>query len=122
STFGILYDKRRRAEDCLTFGTDMFRQPPRLEWSDDGGTTWQPVPDDGWQWSLLETQLGIRFQGNTPPQELMAAGDNARVRLCCTVVGDECIEGKAAAEGFNVDVMGEPGEVWQVLDVSDRYH
>lgn len=120
SSFGALYDTRRPAEDCLTRGPDGQRLPPQLEWSDDGGTTWQPVPES-WHWSLLETQLGIRFNGQMPPDELIAAGDDAAVRLCCTLTFDECLEAKAAVPGRNAEI-DEDGDVWQVLDVSDRYH
>lgn len=88
SALGVLVDRRRRFENPLTFDDAGERPYPVVEWSDDGGTTWKPVPPE-WSYRILDTECGIWFSGNTPPEALVAAGDDALVRVSATVTGDE---------------------------------
>src|SRR5690606_4398124 len=65
--------------------------------------------------------FGVRFLGDTPPESLHAAGDDARLRLTATITADAVIDSKVAVDGRS-PTINESGDVWQVLDVSDRYH
>lgn len=91
STLGVLVERRRRFEDPLSKDDRGQRQPPFVEWSDDAGTTWKPVPPE-WSYRILDTECGIWFSGNTPPEELMVALDDARIRISAVVSGDERIK------------------------------
>lgn len=106
--------RRRRIEDRLYIDDDANRLPPLLEWSDDGGTTWYEAP---WTYSILSTQIGVMFNGNTPPEELVAAGDDARLRLTGTVVLDERLVGEAAMTANSPNAR----ESFMTYEVDDRF-
>lgn len=106
--------RRRRAESRLVLDEDGKRRPPLLEWSDDAGTTWRKVT---WPHYILSTQIGVLFDDNEPPAELVAAGDDARLRLTCTVADDERVESTAAwsADSPNAAIAAI------AIDASDRF-
>lgn len=117
SVFDEYVYKRRFFEDCLAYReSGTVRRPVFVEWSDDGGDTWQPVPEE-WGYRVLTHELGIMFTGETPPEDLVAAGDDARIRVTGTIRGDKRLRKRASlqpASPVNMDV-----ELF--LDVSDRF-
>lgn len=117
SEYDVLVPRRRQIEDCLTYADDGKRRPPFLEWSDDDGSTWQPVPPS-WSYTIYQTQMAIEFVGDRPPAELIAAGDNAKLRVTCTMTADVAIEETAAKRTETPNGR----KVVAGLDVSDRYH
>jgi len=110
---------RRRIEEPITYiggsGSEK-RRPLFLEYSTDSGSSWLPF-DDAWHVKLLPDQIGILFDGEEPPEELVNAGTAARVRITGTVYGDYRIEGFADRETFAVN--GRRYE--QVLDMADKF-
>lgn len=122
STLGVEVPRRRRILDCLTLGDDGKRRPPYLEWisgeasSSGSGEAWQPVPPE-WTYTIYETQMAIRFSGDTPPPELILAGDDARLRVTCSLVADERITAAANASGDSPN--GRDATLF--VDASDRF-
>lgn len=108
-------DRRRAPEDMLTLNGDERRRA-ELEYSEDDGTTWNPVPQ-AWGWVLLSNELGIRFSGRPIPYQALADADSFRLRLSCTVRGDQRIE------SIETDANSPNSlEITKYLDVSDRYY
>lgn len=113
--------RRRKAEDCLTLYIDDVshgarrRRPPFIQYRD-ADAVWHPIPD-GWGEVVLKDQIGICFDGDTVPEELVALGNDARIRMTFTVVGDEQMTSTA---NHNADSPnGRTNELQ--LDVSDRF-
>lgn len=86
--------RRRKLEDCLTFDSAGFRRRPFLEYKNpeydpeiEGSIEWLPVPIE-WGFVVLEEQIGIRFTGAQPPAELIAMGDDAKLRITGTIKAD----------------------------------
>lgn len=77
---------------------------------------WQPIPD-GWGPVLLGDQLGIYFNGDKAVEDLLPKGSGARVRITCTLTGDNRIT--STAEKEDSSPLGHVHEM--VLDVSDRF-
>jgi len=109
--FFTIFDKwiphRTPMGDCLSYygGDDSTeRQPPFVEYSIDAGTTWIPVPDSFGDVLLLPDQIGVNFaRRGEPPAELLAAGEDARVRVTGTITGDSAIEFVAARQAHAVN-------------------
>jgi hypothetical protein len=78
------------------------RRPVFVEYSVDGGTVWNAIPDE-WSVKLCPDQIGILFDNKRVPEELYTAGDQARVRVTGTVFADERVEGYAGREGWAVN-------------------
>ena len=87
--------RRREMGDCLTWdkvndGDDqtLQRRPPVVELSLDAGNNWQDV-NDVYHVRLMNDRIGLILEETDhPPLELMSAGDDARVRITCTIRGD----------------------------------
>jgi hypothetical protein len=132
SDFGVLVPRRRKIEDCLTKDDEGRRLPEQLEYSDgehedpedeESELVWKPVPK-AWTWSVHESQMAIEFVGDQPPAELIAAGADAKLRVTCTLTGDERIYADAGGEGRAVDPNTESpnGRTVQMdVDASDRF-
>lgn len=113
--------KRRRALDCLTHFKDdgdngaRRRRPVFAQWYN-VEEEWKPLPD-GWGETVLEDQIGIYFAADEPPDELIARGNDARIRITFTVEADECLE--STATKTNDSPNGRTNQL--LVDVSDRY-
>lgn len=109
---------RRNIEDPLTYIGDSQKQrrPILLEYSTDAGATFTPVPEK-WPIKLLPDQIGVLFDGDQPPDELVTAGTSARLRITGTVTGDGRVEGLAEKETFSAN--GRTFE--QVLLADDKF-
>lgn len=116
SEFGVKVPRRREIEDCLTYAADKKRRPPFLEYSIDGGTEWLPVPQ-AWPYVIYKTQMAIEFTDDTPPGELIAAGEDAKLRVTCTITGDERLVEEADTDGDSPN--GRASEL--EIDASERY-
>lgn len=114
---GIELERRRRIGDCLALDEKGKRRPPYLEWSDDDGDTWKPVPPD-WSYVILDSEIGILFAADTPPEDLVAAGDDARLRVTGTVALDERL--RSVKEIQIASPNGRENTLH--LDASDRFH
>lgn len=69
------------------------------------------------QVTILDQEIGIRFDGNEPPAEMIAAVATAKVRITGTVVDDQRLE--YLAERRDTSPQKEIAE--QVIDASDRF-
>lgn len=110
---------RRRLEEPLSYigGEDSEkRRPIFCEYSIDAGSTWLPF-EESWSVKLMPDQIGILFDGDEPPSELIDASTSARVRITGVVYGDYRIEGFATKETFAVN--GRYFE--QVLEMADKF-
>lgn len=100
--------KRRPAKDCLTHcqddtnGEARRRRPPLIEWynTDD---EWAPLPN-GWGETVLTDQLGVYFAGDSPPDDLIARGDDARLRITCTIEGDNRLTATAERSSDSINL------------------
>lgn len=121
SVFKNFVPHRRNIEDPITYGgqtgIDTQRRQILLEWSKDGGTTWEVVPPSFGQPAILPDQIGVLFTGDTPPPEMINAGDDARLRITGVVQGDHRIEYLAAA--LPNAVNGRANTL--TLDVADKF-
>ena len=112
---------RREAEDPFTYqGDEAGRKQRRqifIEYTADDGTTWAPLPDEFGQPFVMPDQIGILFTGNTPPEELIDAGDDAGVRITCVVAGDARLTGLAERQTHSVN--GRVVEL--VLDMPQKF-
>lgn len=122
--FSTIFDgyvpRRLKLEHCLTKETHedtVKRREPLVEWSADAGVNWQPVPHE-WGLSILSDQIGVRFDGKTPPEDLMDAADQARLRITGTIAGDARLT--CDVENLVDSPSGRP--VTLFLDLSDRFH
>lgn len=123
--FGRAVPTRRMIDDCLTLDAEGKRRPPYLEWwpgdeSREGWTEprWEEVPPE-WGWVILPDQIGILFTGDIPPELMIDAGDDCKVRITATVTGDERLNSDSAP---NLDESPSLREVPLFLDLSDRFH
>jgi hypothetical protein len=76
--------KRRRFGHCLTLGPDGERRAPLIEWWD--GLEWRQL--SSWGVHLIPDRDEIEFASQIP-QELFEMGDEARLRITCSVLGDQ---------------------------------
>lgn len=81
---------------------------------------WDPA-EDTWNriggWSLLEQECGIYFDGDTPPDDLIKLGKDARLRITA------CIESDERLSAFIGNTASSPtaAEIELVIDASDRF-
>lgn len=87
----------------------------RVEWSNDGGSNWEDVSERDIQ--IMEKECGIRFNGQVPPEFLVHAATDARVRVTATVRADTRLYYEAVSL-FSV----QPDRVEAVIDKSDGFH
>lgn len=112
---------RRTISEPLTYqgGTDNDRKDRRpifVEYSVDSGTTWEPAKEN-WSIKLCPDQIGILFDGDKPPSDIVEAGDGARIRITGTILGDSRVTGFASRESFAVN--GRVSEV--VINRPDKF-
>lgn len=114
--------KNREPLDCLTHwkddgsGEKKRRRPPFVEFYDADFGSWMPLPD-GWGETVLNDHIAVMFAGDAPPAEFMALGTGARLRITCTIRGDERIRYTSTKEATSVNER--TNEI--TVDVSDRY-
>ncbi|MBW3538753.1 MAG: hypothetical protein KY476_00635 [Planctomycetes bacterium] len=116
--------RRRKFEACLTLDDQGKRRRPLVEWSDDGGVSWKELPP-GSGYVLLSDQLGLRFDGDTPPDDVMQAdhphsvGNSIvpKIRVTGTVAGDQ----RLFKELDITSTSPQERDVVLWLDVSDRF-
>ncbi len=89
AVFTTFPPRRRRIEDCLTLDDNGRRRPPFVEYYSTEASAWVPVPDS-WGLTILNDQVGVYFNAEDPPEELIAGGiANARVRITGTLTEDD---------------------------------
>ena len=111
---------RRQALDPFTFQGEAGAQQRRqmfVEYTDDGGSTWQPAPSNFGQPFVLPDQIGIIFQGDIPPEALILAGTDAGVRITCVVEGDARLKSTAAKQRHSANSRTVP----LVVDAPDKF-
>lgn len=87
-----------------------------VEWSADGGENWSPVGK--WQIDLLEKECGLYFGFDEIPEELIDAGDDAKVRVTATIETDFRIS--AIAERQAKSPLTDP--VTAIIDLERQFH
>ncbi len=119
SVFDVWIARRRPLLDCLTLDDHGRRRKPFVDYAvaedEYGNPDWQPAGNN-WTIRLLKDRIGIYFDGNTPPPELIAAGDQARVRITGTVQGDSRLGALVLA-----DASPNRRDLTLFLDLSDRF-
>jgi hypothetical protein len=108
--------RARKIGDCLCLDEDGKRREPFVEWWDVAEEEWRAVPGE-WSYQILPDQIGLRFTGDTPPADLMNAGDDAKLRITGTVATDKRIT--ATAERRDRSPNGREVELW--IDVRERF-
>lgn len=73
---------------------------------------------------VLEHELGIRFAGIEPPRELIAAGDDAKVRITATIRSERRLSYTATPGQGNIQFNASvnPQRVPVVIEQPERYH
>ncbi|MFH5806335.1 hypothetical protein [Alienimonas sp. DA493] len=94
---GVTVPRRRRLGDRLARDDDGRRLPPALYWRADDAGTWTEVPPS-WTWAVLEDRIGVRFEGDEPPSNLLAT-PAPQLAIVGAVVGDERIEARVGPTG-----------------------
>lgn len=117
SSINIHIPMRRTIGPVLQTDDDGRRLPPVLEWYDGDAEEWQRVPPE-WGYQLLDGEIGVLFSGDTPPEDLIAQGSNARLRITGTVQADKRFE--YISEPRNSSPNLRDSTLW--LDLSDRFH
>lgn len=122
--FTIATPHRRTLGEPLTYQNDAEigdnkkqRQPIKVEYSINGGTTWLPTEEQNWTIKLCPDQIGVYFDGNEIPQELYDAGSSARVRVTGTVKGDYRVRGFALKQAHAVNARTNE----QVLFLPEKF-
>lgn len=120
SVFTLIVAQRRRMDDCLQTDVNGRRIPVHAEW-------WDPAPPDGsaaaWKvippgsYSVLTDQIGIRFNGAMPPDDITTAGPDVKIRITGTVTGDS----RLFKEATRRDESPNGQDVTLVLDVANRF-
>lgn len=122
--FTSLVPRRRKLRACLDHDLpdEINGKPtgkrarPVLEWKV-GTEAWQRVPSE-WGWSLLDDRIGIRFTGDSIPEELREAETPPLLRITGTVVGDH----RVTATATHWRESPNRRDVKLFLDLSDRFH
>lgn len=125
--FDMAIPMRRVIDDCLTKDENGIRRIPHLEWwpgdeTDPGWTEprWEVVkPEFGWV--ILPDQIGILFTGDTPPVPLIDAGEETKLRITCTITGDDRLN-STSSQFPNVRPSPSIRTLPLFLDLSDRFH
>jgi hypothetical protein len=106
--------RRRKFERPLTF------DPLTKERLNMQVEAWDPETDE-WNhiggWSALEHECGIYFDGDKPPDDLVALAEDARLRITACLVSD--VRDEALAERREESPNGADIEL--VLDLGDRF-
>jgi hypothetical protein len=116
--FTVYIPHRRQIEDPITYtGPENAKQrrPILVEYST-GVDAWLPVPES-WPIKLMPDQIGVYFDGDQPPTELIDAGTAARVRITGTIAGDSRIEGLAEQQDWSVNGR----RIEQLLMAPDKF-
>lgn len=131
--FPVYVEHRRTPEEPLTYAGedgDKHRRPIFIEYSTDGGSTRQELTDDiAGNLLLLPDEIGILFNSDEPPSDIIDAGTSARLWMTCTIAGDAPISHTSgpsltAVNGrTNELVLDLPGkfqwrEVWSLGDLA----
>lgn len=92
--------RRRKFLDCLAYEpNDKIRRDPYVEWWNPDDSAWQPLPHTGnFGYHILQKECGIYFSSEQPPQSLIDAGANARIRVTATIRSDVRLTGTAARQ------------------------
>lgn len=93
------------------------RRQIHLEYSIDDGATWQIVPPSFGQPFVMPDQIAILFTGDSPPSELIDAGDDAKLRITGVIKGDKRINGAAGKSPFAVSAR----DIVLVIDKPDKF-
>ena len=111
--------KRRRLERPLSTDASGKRLNIRVDYKDTSGDlpVWKPVPRE-WGYTVLTEQIGIRFTGKRPPEDLIKLGVETQLRITGTICGDSRLTTTQS------DLTKSPSgrEITMLLDVADRYH
>ena len=114
-------EHRRSPEEPLSYMGDADnknRRPIRLDYSTDGGTTWEELTDQiAGNLLLLPDELGVLFNSDAPPSVLIDAGTDARLRMTCTISGDKPISFTAEKTANAVNDR----DVELVLNMPDKF-
>jgi hypothetical protein len=86
-----------------------------IEWSNDGGSTWNPTENMTCQ--LLEHECGVYFDGPKLPEEFLTDPADTRVRVTATIQSDYRLSGYAPRLGTSP----QDDVVPLVLDLPDRF-
>lgn len=118
--------RRRQFYPTITQGVDAApigeTAGVTVEWSDDAGVHWHPLAEmtDSPNVHLLERECGIRFEGMSPPSDLMNAVDPdlSMVRVTASIRDDRRMTNATQLS------TGSPltDEATAFVDVSDRFH
>jgi len=115
-----VHKRRKIAPKLLTLNEKTDYRDPYLEYYDNSLSAWKPVPPE-WGYEILEDEIGVYFDGNTPPSELWAQGtddiDNMRLRLTCVIACDARIEYTAVRQ----DSSPNSRNIELYIDASDRF-
>lgn len=115
--------RRRRMGDCLQLDSTGKRMPAFAEWFNPqpeggGDPAWEIIPPGSY--SILTDQIGIMFNGVTPPSDIAAAGatdSDVAIRLTGTITGDVRLKRTATRRDESPNGL----DVKLTLDVSDRF-
>lgn len=120
SVFSKWIPHRRNILDPFTFqgeAGDKQRRQIYLEYSINAGVKWLVAPTTFGQPFVLPDQIGVLFQGDQPPTELIKAGADARIRITGVVAGDARLIGEAPRQTHAVNGRDVPLE----LDVAQKF-
>lgn len=111
--------ERMVMQNCLTKTPDTEekdgrRKLPFLEYHD--GSSWKPVKN--WGQTLLDNQIGVYFDGDLPPDDLIALGDAARLRITGTLRNPQK---RMQAKAERLDSSSNLRDSTLTLDLSDRF-
>lgn len=107
--------KRRRFEDCLQLDSKGKRIPPIVEWYDPEETIWKVVSPGSY--TVLNDQMGIMFNGATPPDDIANGGDDVAIRVTGTVTGDKRVTATASRQSRSPNAS----VIKLTLDVANRF-
>jgi len=125
-----LLPRRRQFLPCITLNEDGSpygnKNGYHVEISADAGATWESIlvdaagaVDPNNQVDILDRECGLYFMGEQPPQRLIDAGADARVRITCSVRSDRRLSVVAKRTGAKTPAVGE---IRQVLMMEGRWH
>lgn len=124
TVFTLWVPHRRTIGEPLTYqgGIDTLgvaanqRRPIWIEYSIDAGVTWQAAKSE-WSIKLCPNQIGIMFDADEPPSDLINAGNDARVRITGTLFGDSRVQGLATKQSYSAN-----GRTFEhVLNVPEKF-
>ena len=93
------YDVHRRIPDeplAYRAANDKTRAPFLVEYKKDSATGWVPLKDEvAGNFIMLPDQIGVVFNSDKPPEELVDNVATAKLRITCTIEGDSRVRGVA---------------------------